>query len=271
MENAVQPDTPLVSVIMATYNSADIVERAITSIMQQTFTAWELIIIDDGSTDVTVSLLESYASRDTRITILRNSENCGLAHALNRGMAIACGEYLARMDADDYSHPQRLQLQVEYLNKHQQVDVLGTGVRLLNPRSNERQQLIMPRYHQQCLQYLPKSTPFVHPTVMMRRSFWQSVGGYRENLRKAQDYELWVRGSKNHIYENLPEVLLDYTLPLNKSFKTVLKELKVRTICAYHNQFLVRSLFYSSTLLLSFIRYRVLYSKPFDLQRGASE
>lgn len=249
--------TPLVSVVMAVYNNQDTIARAIDSIIKQTWTDWELILIDDGSTDGTASALSDYAKREPRIVLLKNVDNCGLAYSLNKGMAVARGEFLARMDADDYSYPERLEKQVQHLRQNYHLDVLGTAARALAKSTGREKLLKMPRLHQHCLRYLAKSTPFIHPTVMMRRRFWEANQGYCENLAKAQDYELWVRGAARGCYENLDDVLLDYTLPETKSWNTVAQELNVRWRCACRHGFAIRSGYHSLRLVLAVLWYRL--------------
>src|ERR1039458_114749 len=121
-----------VSVLMAVYNGASSVRAAIASIAAQTYEDWELIIVDDGSTDSTLSTLEIIAATDPRIHILHNTRNRGLAASLNTARKYAHGDLLARMDADDVSHPERFQCQVQFMATHPEVDVLGTGLEMVS-------------------------------------------------------------------------------------------------------------------------------------------
>lgn len=196
--------SPRVSVIMSVYNGEQYLTEAIDSILNQTFTDFEFIIINDGSTDGTADILRSY--EDPRLRIVEQ-ENIGLTRSLNRGILLAQGEYIARMDDDDLSLPERLDRQVAFLNAHPEVGILGTACRIVDEVSTQEWEMHPPLSDGQIRQRLIRGNPFIHSSVMMRKSILQAVGGYNEAYPYIQDYELWVRLAAHTRLANLPDVL----------------------------------------------------------------
>jgi len=199
---------PRVSVLMSVYNGQKYLRDAIESILNQTFRDFEFIIIDDGSTDGSWGILLEYAEPDDRIILLRNKNNVGLPKSLNIGLRIARGEYIARMDADDISLPERLATQVEVLDRSPNVGVVGSYVQLLGPDGKLGAVRRFATTHALILWALCFSTPLCHPATMARRSILLKVGGYDEDFRQSQDRDLWQRVSDIAALANVPEVLL---------------------------------------------------------------
>lgn len=201
-----------VTVLMPVYNGASTLEAAITSIQQQTYNDWDMLIVDDASSDGTPDLLSSIAAKDARITVVRNEKNKGIAGSLNVGWRLAKGELIARMDADDLSLPDRLSNQVAFLANHPDVSVLGTGAYLVSKDGKSLGCHLRPAEHEQLVRRIYKENPFIHPTVMVRRSFYIALGGYDERVFRADDYDLWLRGWPQFRYHNLQVPLLRYTV-----------------------------------------------------------
>lgn len=196
---------PRVSVLMPVYNGASYLAQAIDSILLQTYTNFELIVVDDGSTDDTWEIVSSY--RDRRIRPLRNAVNCGLPRSLNRAIAHASGQYIARMDGDDISLPMRFAVQVEYLDRHPEIGVLGTYAQVIDACGHDQYLLEVPVEAGFVHWSLCFFDPIIHPSVMFRR---QLVG---EQLRyndesMADDYALWSSLSTQTRLSNLPMALL---------------------------------------------------------------
>ncbi len=205
----------MVSVLLPCRNAANTLDAAIASIATQTHTNWELLLIDNASTDESPSIAKQCAAKDDRIRLIEEP-TVGIAHALNTGLAQANGSYIARMDADDLSHPQRLEKQVAFLDSHPEVGVLGT--RTLFKTSVEQSlgmeafvrwqnAILSPRDH-----YVKRfvDAPLAHPTVMFRRELADRFGGYDAGPL-PEDHELWLRWMDHGVrFAKLPEELLTW-------------------------------------------------------------
>lgn len=197
---------PVVSVLMSVYNGERYLREAVDSILSQTFTDFEFIIIDDGSTDGTWGILNGYD--DPRIRLLRNEENIGLTRSLNKGLALVQGEYIARMDADDISLPERFVRQVQYLEAHPSVGVLGTWIEHIDQTGASQGNWCTPTLPGVIGWYLIFGTCLAHPSVIMRREVIKQIGSYCPAVLCAQDYDLWARASVVTRIANVPEMLL---------------------------------------------------------------
>lgn len=195
---------PLVSVVMPVHNGAAYLLSAINSIRAQQYTHWELIIINDGSTDDTVKLVQSVA--DERFTLINLPRQQGIVAALNTGIAAAKGKYIARMDADDESLPQRFAQQVAFMEAHPETGVLGTQYQGIGGRSKA-----LPLTHDDICWFMFNASPFVHPSVMMRRSLFEAgTLRYDAAFQYAEDLELWTRAAAVTRLANLPRCLIRY-------------------------------------------------------------
>ncbi len=196
--------SPLVSVVMPVRNGEVFIRKAIESILSQTYKHLEFIIIDDGSTDSTVTIIKQYT--DARIQLHSFDSPRGIVDALNFGLLKAQGEYIARMDADDISLPNRIEKQVAYMQQHPEVGVLGTQYKAINGRTRK-----LPLTHTEIVWHLLNASPFVHPSVMFRtRIVHEHKLFYDKVFEFAEDLELWVRASLVTQLRNLPETLIQY-------------------------------------------------------------
>lgn len=199
-----------VTVIMAVYNGALTLERAVDSIQKQSYRDWDLLIVDDGSTDETPTLLQELAESDSRINVIRNPQNRGLAASLNIALQMSRGALIARMDADDISFPYRLEHQVAFLALHPRIAVLGGGAIEVDDAGHELGSVLRPESHEELAARMYTENPFIHPTIIARREFYETLGGYAEDIGQAEDYDLWLRGYRQFRYHNLQEPLIYY-------------------------------------------------------------
>jgi len=226
---------PKVSVVMSVYNGEIYLQEAVDSILNQTFENFEFLIVDDGSTDRTLNILQSY--KDPRIKVINNKKNIGLTASLNKGLKIAKWEYIARMDADDVSFPHRLEQQKAFLDRNPQVAVVGSWVEVIDESGKtQKTWRTLTRSHLLRWRLLFKNT-FAHPAVMFRKGAVLQMGGYDEYFKCAQDYELWSRLSSNWEVTNIPEVLLKWRRRENsisavrqKDQKEIAKEVSRRNL-----------------------------------------
>ncbi len=203
---------PYVTVIMSAYQAASTLQRAVASVRAQIFRDWELIVVNDGSTDATTSVAEANARADKRIRVINVERNQGPAAARNRAWRESRSPLLAILDADDVSMPDRISIQTDYLSRHPHVSVLGSAAHFVNPEGRFLRTVTFPSSHRELVRRRWHMSPFVHSTVVMRREFLEAMGGYQEELRLAEDYDLWVRGMRRSVfvYVNLPVPLVVY-------------------------------------------------------------
>ena len=199
---------PRVTVLMSVYNGARHLREAIESILGQTFRDFEFLIIDDASTDESPSIIASYG--DPRIIVIRNETNQGLTRSLNRGLAAARADLVARQDADDRSYPERLARQVAFLDEQQDVAVIGAQARVIDgngrPIAGEERKPLSSAAVRFALLF---SNPIVHTAATFRRRLIAGLGGYDEHFVTSQDVELWSRVAERQEIRNLPERLVD--------------------------------------------------------------
>lgn len=212
---------PRVSVVMAARNEEASLERVLESLRAQTLQDWELIAIDDASEDGTTALLHAAAERDPRIRILRNSRRIGLAASLNRGWKEARADLIARIDADDACLPHRLERQVEFMAANPDVAVLGSGAELLDEKGRSLGRALRPERHAELVARMYREAPFMHPSVLMRRSFLEALGGYDESLERSQDTDLWLRAYRRFRFHNLREPLIQYSVKRRPPLKAI--------------------------------------------------
>ena len=200
---------PKVTVLMSVYNGERYLTEAVDSILAQTFTDFEFLIIDDASTDRTPEILRSY--EDPRIRIITNEENLGLTKSLNRGLALARGEYIARMDADDISYIERLDKQIKYLEEHPDVGLVGSSFEIIDESGNIVSRNIYKNFTNNKIYYaLIFNNCIAHSSVMYRRDLVINIEGYNERLTRTQDFDLWSKISKKSKIEVINEVLLKW-------------------------------------------------------------
>lgn len=198
---------PRVSVLLPTLNEAETVGRALESLADQTFDDFEVVVVDDGSTDGTVPEVERAATDLPELKVIERTDERGIASALNRGLQAARGEYIARQDADDRSHPDRLRRQVEFLDANSDVALVGTGVHQVELDGSYRSRRHV--YEDPPPAVYREKSPFVHGTVVMRTAAVRAVGGYDELFPTSEDRDLWIRMALEFDYDlwNIDEPL----------------------------------------------------------------
>lgn len=208
----IKKNMPKITVLMSVYNGEKYLRKAIESILNQTYGNFEFLIINDGSTDSSAKIVHSY--QDSRIHFINNHKNIGLTKSLNKGLALAKGEYIARQDADDISNLKRFEKQVNYLERNSEVVLLGTQARIINSKGfvskipNFRK---LPTNEISIRWYCMINNPFIHSSIMIRRKIiWGEYGGYNNSFITSQDYELWSRIVYTHVCRNLKESLVDF-------------------------------------------------------------
>lgn len=222
----------MISVIMGIYNCADTLEAAINSILEQTYTEWELIMCDDGSGDNTLDIAKKYEmTYPGKIKVIQNDYNMGLNYTLNRCLAIASGEYIARMDGDDISLPERFEKEIDFLVRHPEYSIVSTPMIYFDENGDFRQGKGNGEPKKSSL---ARTTPFCHAPCMVKKEAFEDVKGYTvaKNRLRVEDWDLWIRmyekGHRGYMLEEPMYKMRDDRNAYNRrKFKYRLNEAKV--------------------------------------------
>lgn len=220
---------------MSTYNAEKYIHSCLESLLSQTYENFEILIVDDNSQDQTVKLINTLAEKDFRIKLLQiNSINQGLTKNLNSLLKFAKGNFISRMDADDICESNRLEEQVKFLEKNKKISVVGSIAYQINDEGNKKAEYRkVPLNHEDIAKTILTVNPIIHPSVMFRKEDILKIGGYNENYRTAQDYELWFRCIANGLkLANINKPLLQYRVAdnhaLKRSFKYRMLDAEIR-------------------------------------------
>lgn len=217
--------SPSVSILMPVRDGELWLQPALDSALGQTFTDFELLVIDDGSSDATPAILAEYAGRDSRIRVLHRSRD-GVIAALNHGLAEAKGNLIARLDADDIARPDRLQWQLAFLDEHPEVVLLGSWATRIDADGRVTGALRPELEDASLRKILARTNPFINSSMVFPTSLARQLGGYRAAFDAAEDYDLWLRLSEAGAIANVPEPLVEYrTHPSNVSGTKVVRQI----------------------------------------------
>lgn len=224
------PD-PVVSIIMPCYNAEAFLHQAINSMLGQTFRSFELIIVDDCSTDSSARIIRQLSAKDSRIIYHKNETNRGVAESLNTGIRMAKGEFIARMDADDVSLPERLELQVEHMKRNPSCEACGTDIIIIDEKGDRIGSREYYYTDENIKRNIHRASCFAHPTVMLRReTLIENNLFYSTRLRWVEDYDLWFRLSGYGEFSNLKKYLFNYRFSSSSVKNTHCKESLRNTI-----------------------------------------
>ncbi len=204
---------PTVSIVMATHNDESYIEQAINSVIEQNFSEWEIVIVNDASTDRTSAKVASLAAKDDRIRLVDLQSNIGQAPALNLGLNLSKGRYIARIDGDDYWTDQnKLTAQVNFLETNSDYALVGTQGVAVDVSGNELFKLEFPLHDSEIRKQILTRNCFIHSSVMFRSDTAREIGWYRNTEGKVEDYELWLEMGKNHKFAVLASKALCYRI-----------------------------------------------------------
>jgi glycosyltransferase involved in cell wall biosynthesis len=225
-----EPFSPIVSVVMPAYNCAPYIKEAVESVCRQTLTQWELIILDDCSTDDTLAIARSVD--DPRIRVVESPRNRGQAYQMNKGISLAKGQFVAIAHSDDINEPDRLESQLDFLQKNSSAGVVGSWIQYFGDRTGIEK---YPAGSADCFVMLLDDSPFAHPAVLFRKSVLDGLAvHYRQEFVPAEDYELWARLSAVTKFDNVSRPLVNYRVhghQISKQRKAELQE-KIKKIRA---------------------------------------
>jgi glycosyltransferase involved in cell wall biosynthesis len=200
---------PLVSIGMPIFNCETTLRSAVNSILNQTYSNWELILIDDGSNDKTLEIANSF--NDSRIKVIADRLNLKLPTRLNQAIDLSKGKYFARMDGDDISYPQRLEIQVDYLENHPEIDLLGTGIIIFDRHGNPRGKYSQEKSHAEICSRPWANFGMAHPTWMGKLKWFRKYQ-YRAKAIRMEDQDILLRSYKNSNFAIVPDILLGYCI-----------------------------------------------------------
>lgn len=228
---------PKVSILMASCNGEKYIRQSLDSIINQTFSDFELIVINDASSDKTLEILKKYAKKDSRIYFYSNEKNEGLTVSLNIALKYISpdSQLICRMDDDDICMPNRLEIQIKYFQQHKDAGVVGSNAFIIDNENRIIGKRKVPTEHDKIMAALPRYNPMIHSSVMIKRDVLKKTNGYNEKFRTSQDYELWFRLAASGIrFANIPENLLKYretrSAQRRKSMKYRLNDFKIRKL-----------------------------------------
>lgn len=240
----------MISIILPVYNSEKYLSESIQSMLDQTYTDFEFIIINDGSVDTSEEIILSF--NDQRIRYYKNEVNKGLIFTLNKGIELSKREYIARMDADDIAYPSRLELQLQFLSNNLDYGVCGSLVRIINENGKQAEILNLPICDEEIKAYLYFSPALNHPSVMIRA--WLLKNNlYSKDFKTAEDYELWIRLSSKTKFYNIPQVLIKYRIHSGNISKTDVRQAE-NSITLLLNSFIAPQLT-NKTLIDIYIKF----------------
>ena len=203
---------PLVSIIMPVYNRASFLEVAIKSIINQSYQNWELIIIDDASTDSSQNIIKNFIRQEPRIKLLKNSTNQHIVYSRNKGLKKAQGKYIAFLDSDDRALPERLERQVNFMENNPKVGVCGSAVELINTTGKILKVRSYPEKDAEIRVAFFFFNPILQSTAIVRKECFDKLGFFDDQFRNAEDLNIWFRFGNQYLLHNLPEVLGQYRL-----------------------------------------------------------
>ncbi|MDG6218134.1 MAG: glycosyltransferase [Candidatus Thermoplasmatota archaeon] len=204
-------EPPIVSVIMPVYNNEKYLRESIESILNQTYTNFEFIIIDDCSSDSSWDIIQIYSEKDPRIIPIKNEKNLKIPKTRNKGIKISKGKYIVVQDGDDVSCPDRIEKQVEFMEKHTEYGALGSNMYVIDSNSEVIGERIYINDFKKIKKAITRYNPIAQPSVIIRNSLLKNeIGNYNEDLIRCSDYDLWIRIGLKYKIGNLQESLVKY-------------------------------------------------------------
>lgn len=255
--------SPKVSWVMPVYNGEKYLRPALDSILAQTFKNWELVIVNDASTDSTPSICKEYAEKDPRIRTLTNGKNLHIGGSLNKGISAARADLIARMDADDICLPQRLEKQIKVFEENKDIAVVGSYIVLIDEEGKEKGIREYATEDMELKRKILRYSPFAHPTVMFKKSIVEEFGGYDRQKSPSEDIDLWFKIGTKYKFANVAEPLLKYRVFAESHSNKKLRNVEINTLQMRLNA--VKNLGYKAKfldILYNFAEFSTIYFMP---------
>lgn len=204
-----------IAIILPAYNGAQYVKNAIESVLRQSFTEWELFVINDGSADNTGDVVIPFAEKDDRIKYIKNEKNLGVQETRNKALGLVSSEYIAEIDQDDiWLDKDKLKKQIDFLEKNKEHVLIGTGVIVVDERGFEIAKYLMPETDTEIRNKILRANPFIHSSVLYRTKAVKDIGGYTVS-KMSEDHDLWLRMGRMGKFKNIQEYSTQYCFSLN--------------------------------------------------------
>lgn len=242
-------NNPKISIMMLAYDCDDFLGEAIQSVLEQTIANWELIIIDDGSSDETPRIAKKFADRYERIKYFRNQENLGIPKSRNRALKEAAGEYIAVLDGDDkWTDKDKLEKQVEFLDEYPAYGAVGSSGVYIDAESSPAGEKLVEREDASIRRWMPFTSQIINSSSMFRAKLAQEVGGYDNSFEQSQDYELWLALGETSKLKNLKDKMVGYRIHGKNTSTRARRKQLTQTLQALkmHPDFAPRLLMYSA-------------------------
>ncbi len=223
-------NNPPISVLMPAYNAEEYIAEAIESILNQTFKYFEFIIVDDCSTDSTLKIIQEYAKVDKRIIVRKNEKNLKICGTLNKGIELAGGKYIARMDADDWSYPDRLYKQFRFMEKNPDIVLSGGTIEICDEKMNVLNKRKYSIADEEIRKKIFRYSPFGHPATIWKTEIIKKSGSYNEAFIVAQEYDLYFRVGKMGKFGNLLDTIYRLRIHNKSSSQTFSKKQEINTL-----------------------------------------
>lgn len=261
-------EPPFITVFTPNYNKSQFLPETIESILNQTYVNFEYIIVDDCSIDDSWEIIQSYARKDSRVKCYKNEQNCRIVETRNRGLKLSSdnSKYFAIIDSDDVASPERLQLQVQFLEENPQYGLVGSDAIIINENSEEIGTRTYPHTDSEIRKKIIRINPFTQSSIMMKKIVIQEIGIYDEQWNVCQDYDYWLRVGQNWKLRNLEAPLIKYRLSKGQVKSTHLKEtiqntyrIQKKAINEYGYKDNLKSKIFRTFLRLSLIYPKIAY------------
>lgn len=221
---------PVISVVICSYNRATYLPKSINSVLSQSFKDFEIIIVDDASTDNTSEVVAEVGKKDARVKYFKNEQNLGISKSRNRGVSLSSGKYIAMLDSDDYwIDDDKLQKQFDIISKDKKIALVGTGIVLVNENGEELKKDIFNTDDESIRHKILSKNQFAQSSVLFRKSVFNECGGYDESLIVCEDLDLWLRFGQKYNFANLSEPMTAYLMHPSGISKQNKKKIAVAT------------------------------------------
>jgi len=251
---------PKVTIILTTYDKPRFISETIRSVLEQTFKDWEFIVIGDPPLDKDAeTIIENYLKGDSRIKYFKNETRLGFRKCLNQGLRIARGKYIARIDDDDIWEPQKLEKQVNFLEKNPEYILIGSGAIFIDEKGREIYRFLPPDKDEDIRRCILSRNPFIHSSVVFLKEIAMKFGGYDDSLSENEDFDLWLKMGTVGKFHNLPEYLVKFRTPSLKANIAKIRRARTKVFISIIRRYSKNYPNYKKALLKNYLKLFYVY------------